>query len=122
LQKKRGIEKVTYSRCSRLALISNMRLNSNQPFETIRRLGRHAMSQNMPLLSRFAVGLLASALGAVLLNSQLGRASDPAAHSVPASREMMQLLRDEHGQVADMLKAHLATERLAATRTKVGGR
>jgi hypothetical protein len=68
------------------------------------------MSQYMPLLSRFVTGLLASALGGFLLNCQWGHAAEPPAVH-PASLEMMQLLRDEHSLIEDMVKAQLATER-----------
>jgi hypothetical protein len=63
------------------------------------------------LLSRFAAGLLASGPSGVLMICQWGYAAEPPAYPVPASLEMMQLLRDEHGLVADMVKAQLATER-----------
>ena len=63
------------------------------------------------LLSRFATGLLASGVSGVLMICQWGHAAEPPAYPVPASLEMMQLLRDEHGLVADMVKVQLATER-----------
>jgi hypothetical protein len=69
------------------------------------------MSHGQRLLSRFAAGLLASLLSGFLMNSQWGHASDPSAHPTPASLEMMQLLSDEHGLVADMVKAQPANER-----------
>ena len=69
------------------------------------------MSHGQRLLSRFAAGLLASLLSGFLMNSQWGHASDPSAHPTPASLEMMQLVSDEHGLVADMVKAQLANER-----------
>jgi hypothetical protein len=62
------------------------------------------------ILSRFATGLLASGLSGVLMICQWGHAAEPTS-PVPASLEMMQLLRDEHGLVADMVKAQFATER-----------
>jgi hypothetical protein len=63
------------------------------------------------LLTRFATGLLASGLSGVLMICQWGHAAEPPAYPVPASLEMMQLLRAEHGLVTDMVKAQLATER-----------
>ena len=69
------------------------------------------MSHGQRLLSRFAAGLLASLLSGFLMNSQWGHVSDPSAHPTPASLEMMQLVSDEHGLVADMVKAQLANER-----------
>jgi hypothetical protein len=62
------------------------------------------------LLSQFAAALLTSTLSGVLMNGQWGHAAVPPASPTPASLEMMQLLRDEHGLVADMVKAQLATE------------
>ena len=41
----------------------------------------------------------------------VGYAAEPPAHSAPATPEMMQLVRDEHDLVADMIKAQLAAER-----------
>jgi hypothetical protein len=69
------------------------------------------MPHGQRLLSRFAGGLVASLLSGFLMNSQWGHASDPSAHPTPASLEMMQLVSDEHGSVADMVKAQLANER-----------
>src|SRR5262249_30068394 len=63
------------------------------------------------LLSRFATGLLGSGLSGVLMICQWSHAAEPPAYPVPASLEMMQLLRDEHDLVADMVKVQLATER-----------
>ena len=37
--------------------------------------------------------------------------AEPPAFPVPATPEMMQLVRDEHDLVADMIKAQLAAER-----------
>ena len=69
------------------------------------------MSHSQRLLSRFAAGLLASSLSGFLLNGLWGPAAEPSPYPTPASLEMMQLLSDEHGLVADMVKAQLATER-----------
>jgi hypothetical protein len=71
------------------------------------------MSRNMPLLGRFlSTAALASVMGGLLLSYQWGRAAGPSVAQVaPASPEMMQLLRDEHGLVVTMLKAQLATEK-----------
>jgi hypothetical protein len=68
------------------------------------------MWQRMP--SRFVSSLLASTLSGILLNCQWGLAAEPPGiHAIPASLEMMQLLRDEHGLIAQMVEAQLATER-----------
>ena len=71
------------------------------------------MSRTMPLLGRFlSTAAVASVVGGLLLNYQWGHAATPSMVQVtPASPEMMQLLRDEHGLVATMLKAQLATEK-----------
>ena len=76
------------------------------------------MSYGQRLLSRFAAGLLASSLSGFLMNGQWGHATEPPAYPTPASLEMMQLLRDEHGLVTGMVKAQLASEREALPRQK----
>jgi hypothetical protein len=43
--------------------------------------------------------------------SQWGYAAEPPAYPVSATPEMMQIVRDEHDLVADMIKAQLAAER-----------
>ena len=70
-------------------------------------------SQNMPSLSRFlSTAVLASVIGGVLLSYEWKHAvGPPVAQVAPASLEMMQILRDEHGLIANMLKAQLTTER-----------
>ena len=73
------------------------------------------MSYGQRLLSRFAAGLLASSLSGFLMNGQWGHATEP---PTPASLEMMQLLRDEHGLVTGMVKAQLASEREALPRQR----
>jgi hypothetical protein len=69
------------------------------------------VSHKERLLSRFAAGFLTSLLSGLLMNGQWGHAAEPPAFPTPASLEMMQLLRDEHGLVTDMVQAQLATER-----------
>jgi hypothetical protein len=71
------------------------------------------MSRNIPLLGRFlSTAALASLMGGVLLSYQWGHGAGPSmAQVTPASPEMMQLVRDEHGLVATMLKAQLAAEK-----------
>jgi hypothetical protein len=56
-------------------------------------------------------GLVAVGLTGFVMASQWGYAAEPPAYPVPASPEMMQLVRDEHDLVADMTKAQLAAER-----------
>ena len=56
-------------------------------------------------------GLVAVGMTGFVMASQWGYAAEPPAYRVPASPEMMQLVRDEHDLVADMIKAQLAAER-----------
>ncbi len=86
------------------------------------------MRYNVPVLVRLLTKLvhdvlpaaLASVIGGLLFTHfQLGRAPETATavQVTPASAEMMQLLRDEHGLIVNFLKAQLANEKkqLAAT-------
>jgi hypothetical protein len=83
------------------------------------------MRFRMPLLNRFLTKLvhdvlpaaLASVIGGFLFTHfQLGRAPQPAAAQVtPASAEMMQLLRDEHGLIVNFLKERMANEKRQIT-------
>ena len=57
------------------------------------------------------LGLVAVGLTSFVMASQWGYAAEPPAYPVPATPEMMQLVRDEHDLVADMIKAQLAAER-----------
>jgi len=65
---------------------------------------------------------LASILGGLLLTHfQLDRVPQPTTVKVTqASPEMMQLLRDEHGLIAEMIQAQLAAERGDLTRPTAG--
>jgi len=56
------------------------------------------------------LGPVAVGLTGFVMASQWGYAAEPA-YPVPATPEMMQLVRDEHDLVADMIKAQLAAER-----------
>ena len=53
--------------------------------------------------------MLASVGGLLLLTSYRVRAEAPRDQATPASLEMMQLLRDEHHLVGEMVKAQLGT-------------
>jgi hypothetical protein len=97
-------------------------LKFNRPFEKRRAEDDRVMRYNMPLLGRFLTKLvhdilpavLASVIGGFLFTHfQLGRAPEPAVavRAAPASTEMMQLLRDEHGLILNFLKAELASEK-----------
>jgi hypothetical protein len=57
------------------------------------------------------LALVTVGLTAFVMASQWGYAAEPPAYPIPATPEMMQLLRDEHDLVADMVKAQLAAER-----------
>lgn len=79
------------------------------------------MRYETPVLKRFLTKLihdvlpaaLASVIGGFLFTHfQLGRAPEPVAAQVaPASAEMMQLLRDEHGLIVSFLEARIANEK-----------
>jgi hypothetical protein len=68
------------------------------------------MSWDGHVLARLlTIGVVAGVIGGLSLGSQLDRAAEPPlGHASPASREMMQLVYDEHELVADMVKAQLA--------------
>jgi len=70
-------------------------------------------SQNMPLLSRFlGTVVLASVIGGSLLSFEwIHAAGPPVVQATPATLEMMRVLRDEHGLMANMVKAQLSTDR-----------
>jgi hypothetical protein len=78
------------------------------------------MRHSMPLLRRFVAKLvhdilpaaLASVIGGLVFTHVhlLGRTPEPAAGR-PASAEMIQLLRDEHGLMADFLDSEMAKEK-----------
>ena len=57
------------------------------------------------------LGLVSIGLTGFVMASQWGYAAEPPAYPVPATPEMMQLVRDEHELVADMVKTQLAAER-----------
>ena len=59
----------------------------------------------------FSAALVAIALTGFVMASQWGYAAEPPAYPVPATPEMMQLVRDEHDLVAEMIKAQLVAER-----------
>jgi len=65
---------------------------------------------------------LASLVGGILIaHFQFARAPEPAVAAAPASAEMMQLLRDEHGLMVNFLEAQLANEKKAlATASEPG--
>ena len=66
------------------------------------------------------LGLVAVGLTGLPMASQWGHAAEPPAYPVRATPEMMQLVRDEHDLVADMIKTQLAAERRPVRRAKNG--
>jgi hypothetical protein len=77
------------------------------------------------LLSKLVLDILpavtASLIGGLLFTHYgLGRVPEPAAQAAPASPEMMQLLRDEHGLMVAFLNAELARERTGLTSEGAG--
>jgi hypothetical protein len=66
-------------------------------------------SQNMPLLSRFlGTAVLASVIGGMLFSFEwIHGAGPPVVQGTPASLEMMQVLRDEHTLMTNVIKAQL---------------
>jgi hypothetical protein len=99
-------QKVTDFPRPRLSFFSNGCLNSNRPFKTL--CGIRAMAKRKRLLS---AALLAVGLTGFVMASQWGYAAEPPAYPVAATPEMMQLLRDEHDLVAEMIRGQLAAER-----------
>ncbi len=65
--------------------------------------------KNMPLLSRFVgTAVLASVIGGLLLSFEwIYAAGPPVVQGTPASLEMMQVLRDEHTLMTNLIKAQL---------------
>lgn len=79
-------------------------------YEVVRRLVAKLVHDVLP-------AALASLIGGLLFTQfQLGRMPAPVAAQVaPASSEMMQLLRDEHGLIVNYLKAQVASEKKQLT-------
>jgi hypothetical protein len=83
-----------------------MRLNSDRSFETA---GGRAMPWNRPVAARLLTAVMLASVGCLLLlSSYWVRAEAPRVEATRASREMMQLLRDEHQLVGEMVKAQRA--------------
>jgi hypothetical protein len=85
-------------------------------------MGTGSIRQEMPLLARFLAKLVVDALPAALASIVGGflithyqishQASRPAAaQAVPASAEMMALVRDEHTMIVDYLRSQMAAEK-----------
>jgi hypothetical protein len=73
---------------------------------------RAVMLENLPSLRLLGTAALGSAVAALLLSYVAWghTAEAPLVRVTAASPEMMQLLRDEHGLVADMLKLQMTKE------------
>ena len=70
------------------------------------------MSRNLPSSRFLGAAALASVIAGALVSYEWSyTAESRLARITPASPEMMQLLRAEHGLMADMLKVQLAHER-----------
>jgi hypothetical protein len=70
------------------------------------------LKRGSAMTKRFlTLGLAAAGLTGFVMASQWGYAAEPPAYPVPATPEMMQVVRDEHDLVAEMIKAQLAAER-----------
>jgi hypothetical protein len=66
----------------------------------------------MAMTKRFlTLGLVAVGMAGFVMASQWGYAAEPPTYPARATTETMQLVRDEHDLVADMVKAQLAAER-----------
>jgi hypothetical protein len=68
------------------------------------------------LLNKLVLDILPAAIasligGLLFTHYGLGRVAEPAVQPAPASAEMMQLLRDEHGLIVSFLNAQLAREK-----------
>jgi hypothetical protein len=73
------------------------------------------MSRNLPSLKLLGPAALVSVIAGVLVSYECGRTAESRLIRVtPASVEMMQLLRDEHGLMADMIKVEVAKEEKSA--------
>jgi len=73
------------------------------------------MARTLPSLKLVGAAALVSVIAGVLVSHECGRAAESRLVRVtPASVEMMQLLRDEHGLMADMIKVEVANEERAA--------
>jgi hypothetical protein len=71
-----------------------------------------AMSRNMPSSTFLGAAALASVIAGALVSYEWSyTAESRLVRITPASPEMMQLLRDEHGLMADMLKVQLRNEK-----------
>ncbi len=73
------------------------------------------MSRYMPSLKFLGAAALASVIAGVLVSYELGHAAELRLVRVtPASPEMMEVLRDEYGLIANMVKVQIANEKEAA--------
>jgi hypothetical protein len=66
-----------------------------------------------------ATGALAAGLAGIVIAGQWRPAPRPPVYPVRATPEMMQVSRDEHDLIAEMIKAQLAAERSQFQKQKV---
>ena len=107
--KSRSREKFAKPPCCRSKIILNKRLNCGPPFENGKGDGQ-AAEYAVPK-SVLGTLVLASVIGGSLLSFEwIHAAGPPVVQVTPASLEMMRVLRDEHGLMANMVKAQLSTD------------
>jgi hypothetical protein len=79
------------------------------------------MPQYLPSLKFVGAAALASVIAGVLVSYERGHTGESRLVKVtPASPEMMELLRDEHGLIANMVKVQIANEKEATPSNAVG--
>jgi ATP synthase subunit K len=78
---------------------------------------------DIPVLARFlAMGTLVGVMGGFILPSPWSRSAGPPPAQVSrSSPQMMQLARDEHDVIANMVKAQIAAEQQPTARTALRG-
>jgi hypothetical protein len=76
------------------------------------------MSKRMLLLS---AGVLATGLAGIVMAGQPRQAPKQSVYPVHATPEMMQLSRDEHDLIAEMIRAQLAAERSQFPKQRAAG-
>ena len=112
--KSRSREKFAKPPCCRSKIILNKRLNCGPPFENGKGDGLRDGQAAEYAVPKSVLGtlVLASVIGGSLLSFEwIHAAGPPVVQVTPASLEMMRVLRDEHGLMANMVKAQLSTDR-----------
>ena len=79
------------------------------------------MLRSMLFPAFLGAAALASVIAGLLVSHELSHTAEERLVKVtPASPEMMQVLRDEHGLIADMVKVQIANEKETTQRKVVG--